>query len=328
MMDALLLLVLPACLAISFLCSGMEAGLFTLGRWRIMQQMRAGQERAARLYAYLEHTENFLWTVLIGNAIAFFGAMWIVAIALLKAVDKRNLWYWLSFLAATFVFYIFCDLLPKTLFRKFPNRLCLLLSAPFRLLHIALSPLVSLVEEIAKLLLRWTGGRTYKGQVFSNRNELRLLMEDTPEALTSEERGMMHRVFDLNNIAVRQLAIPFARYPTLGASDPVGDAIARFREITQNVLPVWTTGNRNRRIAGFLEVKTLIFREGLKLSSGLNEFLTPPFYLDEDLRLHEALRRMQRAGRRIAVVLGRDGREIGLITLEAILRFIFGEVKL
>jgi hypothetical protein len=27
-------------------------------------------------------------------------------------------------------------------------------------------------------------------------------------------------------------------------------------------------------------------------------------------------------------VLGRDGREIGLITLEAILRFIFGEVKL
>src|SRR5580765_966169 len=239
-MQALLLILLPACLAVSFLCSGMEAGLFTLGRWRIMQQMRAGQLRAARLYAYLQNTENFLWTVLIGNTIAFFGAMWIVAIALLRAVDNHNFWFWITFLAAAFVFYVFCDLLPKTVFRKFPNRLCLWLSAPFRLLHIALSPLVALVEGVATLLLQWTGGRTYKGHVFSNRNELRLLMDDTSDMLTSEERGMMQRVFDLNNVAVRQLAIPFARFPVLAANDPVGDSLGRFRESPQNVLPVWT----------------------------------------------------------------------------------------
>jgi putative hemolysin len=328
MMGALLMLVLPACLAVSFLCSGMEAGLFTLGRWRIMQQMRAGQARAKRLYGYLEDTENFLWTVLIGNTIAFFGAMWIVAIALLRAVQGHSAWFWVSFLAVAFVFYVFCDLLPKTVFRKFPNRLCLILSAPFRLLHIALSPLVSLVEGIAKLLLRWTGGRTYKGQVFSNRNELRLLMEDTPETLTSEERGMMDRVFDLNTIAVRQLTIPFARFPALSTNDRVEDSVMRFRELPQNVLPVWSADARQRKISGFIDVKQLIFAEKLDLNGPLTKRLTPPFYLDEDLRLHEALRRMQRSGRRIAVVLARDGREIGLITLEAILRFIFGEVKL
>jgi CBS domain containing-hemolysin-like protein len=328
MMGALLMLVLPACLAVSFLCSGMEAGLFTLGRWRIMQQMRAGQARAERLYGYLQDTENFLWTVLIGNTIAFFGAMWIVAIALLRAVQGHSIWFWVTFLAVAFVFYVFCDLLPKTVFRKFPNRLCLILSAPFRLLHIALSPLVSLVEGIAKLLLRWTGGRTYKGQVFSNRNELRLLMEDTPETLTSEERGMMDRVFDLNSIAVRQLTIPFARFPPLSTSDRVEDSVMRFRELPQNVLPVWSADAPQRTIAGFVDVKRLIFAEKLDLNGLLANHLTPRIYLDEDLRLHEALRRMQRSGRRIAVVLGRDGRELGLITLEAILRFIFGEVKL
>jgi putative hemolysin len=326
-MGALLLIVLPVCLAVSFLCSGMEAGLFTLGRWRIVQQMRAGQARAARLYEYLQNTENFLWTVLIGNTIAFFGAMWLTAIALLDAVQRQGVWFWLSFLAAAFVFYIFCDLLPKTLFRKFPNRLCLLLSAPFRLLHIVLSPVVSLIEAIATLLLRWTGGKTYKGQVFSNRNELRLLMEDTSEGLTSDEKGMMHRVFDLNNVAVRQLAIPFARFPPLSASDPVSGALAHFSQTSLNVIPVWAAGPR-RRIAGFVEAKRLIFQEDLQLADKLLQHLSPAFYLDEDLRLHEALRRMQRAGKRLAVVLGRDRREIGLITLEEILKFIFGEVKL
>ena len=84
-MDWLLFIVLPFCLATSFLCSGMEAGIFTLGRWRIAQQMRAGQARAARLYAYLQNTENFLWTILVANTLALFFAMWIIAVALIRS---------------------------------------------------------------------------------------------------------------------------------------------------------------------------------------------------------------------------------------------------
>jgi CBS domain containing-hemolysin-like protein len=37
---------------------------------------------------------------------------------------------------------------------------------------------------------------------------------------------------------------------------------------------------------------------------------------------------MQRAGQRMAVVLARDGREVGVVTLEDILKLMFGEVKL
>jgi putative hemolysin len=328
-MALLVLVVLPVCLAVSFLCSGMEAGLFTLGRWRIMQQMRAGQARAERLYRYLQEPENFLWTVLVGNTIAVFGAMWIVAIALLDLLENHNALFWLCFLLAAFVFYVFCDLLPKTIFRKFPNRLCLLLSAPFRVLHLILSPIVSLVEALARLLLRWSGGKTYKGEAFSNRNELRLLMEDTSaESLTSEERAMMHRVFDLNNVSVRQLAIPFARSPVVGANERIAEVMARFRELPQNVLAVASDKPRQRRIAGFIEAKALIFREDLNPEDTVSKHMRSAFYLDEDVRLHDALRRMQRAGQRTGVVVSRDRREIGLITLEEILKFIFGEVKL
>jgi putative hemolysin len=231
-------------------------------------------------------------------------------------------------MASAFIFYAFCDLLPKTLFRKFPNRLCLIASAPFRFLHILLTPAVALVESVANLLLRWTGGKIFKGHVFSSRNELRLLMQDTSQPLTSEERGMIGRVFDLHNISVRQIAIPFARFPNLEANDALGDAIARFRELPQNVLPVWRSDPRQRRIAGFLELKRMLFQERLQLSDPLKNHLSPPLYLDEDYRLHDALRRMQRTGKRIAVVLSRDHRELGLVSLEGILKAIFGEVKL
>jgi CBS domain containing-hemolysin-like protein len=51
-------------------------------------------------------------------------------------------------------------------------------------------------------------------------------------------------------------------------------------------------------------------------------------YLEEDLRLEIALRRMQRSGQRMAIVLSRDRREVGLLTLEDALKVIFGEVRL
>src|SRR5262245_27286813 len=69
-MQGLLSLVFVFCLAISFLLSGMEAGVFALSRLRIRQRMRAGDPRAKALHGYLENPENFLWTILVGNTVA------------------------------------------------------------------------------------------------------------------------------------------------------------------------------------------------------------------------------------------------------------------
>jgi CBS domain containing-hemolysin-like protein len=46
------------------------------------------------------------------------------------------------------------------------------------------------------------------------------------------------------------------------------------------------------------------------------------------LRLEDALRRMQRAGQRLAVVLDSHQREVGIVSLQDILKTIFGEVSL
>jgi len=327
-MGPLLYIVLPACLATSFVCAGMEAGVFTLGRWRIAQQMRDGKPQAARLYAYLQNAENFLWTILVGNIITLFFAMWILAVALMAALPGRNWAFWGAFAAAAFMVYAFCDLLPKTLFRKFPNRLCLAASGPFRLLHLALAPLVFLVERVAQALLRWTGGRTYQGHVISNRQELRQLMEDPSDTLSTEERGMIRSVLDLHAITVREIAIPFARFPQINAAEPLANALAHFRASPQTILPVWNTDARQKRVAGFLEIERLIFAENAPAEGRTGQHLTPVLYLNEDLRVHDALRRLQRTGYRMAVVLSRDRRDIGVVTLEEILKKVFGEVKL
>src|ERR1700677_4398759 len=115
------------CAVLSFLFSGMEAGVLALSRLRIRQLMRLGNRNAVVLHGYLESPENFLWTILIGNTLANFGAVGLVAILLHNRLEP---WPWalgLSFVCAMFLVYTFCELLPKMLFRMFPNRFCLAL---------------------------------------------------------------------------------------------------------------------------------------------------------------------------------------------------------
>src|SRR6266852_4791993 len=83
-----------ACLVVSFVLSGMEAGVFALSRLRIRQQMRAGKSSARVLHDYLENPENFLWTILVGNTVANFLILGWLVVILYRAFDRYPLvWF-------------------------------------------------------------------------------------------------------------------------------------------------------------------------------------------------------------------------------------------
>ena len=106
-----------ACLALSFVLSGMEAGVFALSRVRIRQQMRAGKPSAKVLHDYLENPEDFLWTILVGNTVANFLILGWLVVKLHAALGAYRVWFVAVFSVAVFLFYAFFDLLPKMLFR-------------------------------------------------------------------------------------------------------------------------------------------------------------------------------------------------------------------
>jgi CBS domain containing-hemolysin-like protein len=319
---------LAGCLALSFGLSGMEAGVLALSRLRIRQQMRAGQPSAKVLHQFLENPENFLWTIVVGNTLVNFMVLGWFFSTLYEQISLHSGWFGLWFVVVGLVFYTFFDLLPKMLFRAYPNRLCLALARPFRVLHIGLRPLVDVAEWGARMLLRWSGGKMYAGHLFGNREELRLVTQDSEQVFSSEERAMINRVLDLENLTVRQIAKPLTGATTIAIDASVADALKLFRESGLTRLPVWQQRGEGRRIAGMVSAESLIFDEQLDPARKISEVITPAVFMDEDLRLDVALERLQRGGQRLAVVLGRNGWEVGIVSLADMLKTIFGEVKL
>jgi CBS domain containing-hemolysin-like protein len=326
--DPIIWFLVAICLVVSFVLSGMEAGVFALSRLRIRQQMRAGRASAKLLHDYLENPENFLWTILVGNTVAnLFILGWLVMI-LHSTLKRHPGLFALVFAIVVFVFYALSDLLPKMLFRMYPTRLCILLARPFRLLHLLLNPLVRVVEWCSDLLLGWRGGKVFTGHLFGNREELRLVMQESAHVLSSEERTMINRVLDLQTLTVRQAMLPLEQVATVTAQAPVAAVLALGRERKLTRFPVWETRDGTRRIIGLASLNPLLFQPNLDLNKPISEHVKPALYLEEDLRLEIALRRMQRGGQRLAIVLARDSHEIGILSLQDVLRVIFGEVSL
>ena len=326
--DYLIWLLVAVSLMVSFVLSGLEAGVFALSRLRIRQQMRAGRASAKLLHDFLDNPENFLWTILVGNTIAnLFILGWLVVILHSKLNSHPGL-FALVFAVVVFIFYALSDLLPKMLFRTYPTRLCILLVRPFRILYLLLNPLVRVVEWCSDMLLRWRGGKVFTGHLFGNREELRLVMQESDQALTSEERTMINRVLDLQTLTVRQAMVPIERVATVTAPTPVADVLILGRERRLTRFPVWETRDGTRRIIGLASLNPLLYQPNLDVTKAISEHIKPALYLEEDLRLEIALRRMQRGGQRLAIVLARDRREIGILSLQDVLRVIFGEVSL
>lgn len=311
----------------SFIMSGMETGVFALSRLRIRQQTRAGLRSAKVLHEYLENPENFLWTILVGNTVAnAFILGWLVVV-LYGFLAAHWIWFAVVYAVAVFLFYALFDLLPKMLFRMFPTRLCVVLARPFRWVHFMLKPLVAIVEWASELLLRWRGGKAFTGHLFGNREELRRVMQDSSQTLSSEERTMINRVLDLQTLTVREVMTPLASAVTTTAQTRIQEVLRKCKDSGLNRLPVWEVRDGQQRIIGLFHLNSLLFQPALDTSRLIGEYTKPALYLDEDLRLEVALRRMQRGGQHLAIVLGRDRRELGFLSLQDVLKVIFGEVS-
>jgi len=302
--------------------------VFALNRLRVRRLARAGKPSAKLLHGFLEKPENFLWTILVGNTLANFLILGWTFLELHEWLLGHRVWIAVSFAAAAFLFYALFDLLPKMFFRAHPNQLCLGAAPVFRLVHVVLSPLVAMVEGVSRTALQLTGGRALTGRLFGSREEMRSVMQESSQALTSDERAMINRVLDLQNFTVRQIATPLAQVVAVGAQTPLGDAFRLGRERKLWRLPVQETRDGLPRIAGLLALGPLLFRDDLDLQKPAGAHMTPALFVNENMRLEVALRLMQRAGHRLAIVLARDGSETGIVSLEDILKVMFGEMKL
>jgi putative hemolysin len=158
---------------------------------------------------------------------------------------------------------------------------------------------------------------------------LRHVMHESAKNLSTEERSMIERVLDLQSLRVGHVMVPLAKAVTVTTQTPVAEAMLTCRERGMSRLPVWHEQGGARRIVGLFNLRSLLYSQGaLEQTKPVNQYVAPATFLDVDTKLDDAMRHLQRTGQRLAIVLSRDRRELGIVSLQDILKAIFGQVRL
>src|SRR5436190_640335 len=115
---------------------------------------------------------------------------------------------------------------------------------------------------------------------------------------------------------------------TMHTQAPVSEILKLARAHQHTRLPIWETREDQRRIIKLMTLNTVLYQPNLDPAQPITDHVKPTLFLNGDLRLKVALRRLQRNNQRLTIMLNHDRNKVNIINLKNILKTIFGEVKL
>lgn len=151
--------------------------------------------------------------------------------------------------------------------------------------------------------------------------------EDQPEgSLEPDERQMIYSIFHFGDTLAREIMVPRIDILALEASTSLEEAIHALNASGHSRVPVYEENVDN--VIGLLYAKDLLRvpQEGQSLSS-LRSLLRPAYFVPEAKKVDELLREMQSRSVHMALVVDEYGGIAGLVTLEDIVEEIVGEIR-
>lgn len=308
-------LIVAACLLVSFVFSGIEAGILSVNRVRLRHRVKQGDPAALRLGHLLAEPKRLLITVLIVTNLANIFAITLTAGELVRWLGPRG--YLVAFVLFLPIYMMGVELLPKSLFRRFPYRALAALARPIQIVDAALTPLRMLGGALSSLLLG--KDKPDEKRLFVAREDFKYLTIETERAgaLTHLEREMIHNVVDFRAVMARDVMLPMAGVQWIAAAAPVSELIERHRATH---LDRWPVRAPDGAVTGLVNILDLALELGRHQTVGGHQRRIVKLAPNEPA--YTVLHKLRAARSTMAVVLDGSGggQPLGIVTWEDAIR--------
>ena len=218
-------LIIALCCLVTFVFSGIEAGILSVNRVRLTHHARQKDPAALKLEAMLAHPDRLLITVLMVTNLANICAL----VLLIGARVPRfgTMGYLIGLLLYLPTYLLVLELLPKSIFRRFPYRALAALAEPLRIADLILTPVHLVGGVVQRLLFR--GKPVLQQRLFLGREDFKYFAAEGEKTgtLTKAESEMITNVVDFRSVTAGDVMTPMDRERTLPADAPVSELIER-----------------------------------------------------------------------------------------------------
>ena len=319
-------------LILSAFFSGMEIAFVSSNKLKIFLDKEQGSLTNNIVSKFTENPSNFIISMLIGNnvALVIYG---IYMADLLEPVIARYIIsipffvLLIQVILSSVLVLLVAEFLPKVIFSLFPNRLLKLFALPAIVCVKLLYPFSMFIKIISNFLIKLTFPQSaIDEKTVFNRVDLDQYLEEHNEIAKQSTKGIdteveiLQNALDFSNIKVRDCMIP--RTDIIGIS--IDDSIEKLRK------KFIQTGHS----------KILVYKEDLdnviayvhsyelfKRPKEIREILLPISLMPESVLAQDALDKLIKDRRSVALIVDEYGGTSGLVCVEDIIEELVGEIE-
>lgn len=300
------------CWVVSFVFSGIEAGLLSLDQVRLRHQVKLRNRPAMLLYRLLKKPERLLVTILLVTNLADIAGLLLLTRRLVLPLGWRG--YPVALLLAGPIYLFMLGVLPKSLFRRFPYRALAALAGLLEFTSRVFWPVLELGARIGGLCLP---RKEVTPRLFAAREDLKQLTVESElqGSLTSAERAMIHNVVDFRTVKVADVMRPLRKVISVRPETTLPELLQLSAKTGVDRVPVISGKGK---ALGLINVFEVLLDSSPRRA--LRDYTRRIVTAAENESAYRIIRRLRAARLTLAAVVDARQKLIGIVTVEDLVR--------
>ena len=301
-----------------------ETSFASVSRVRIKVRAERGEAKAIRALKVLDSFDLAITSILICTNIVHLSAASIATLAVTRMFPGVSGAVTISTFVMTLVVFFAGEMLPKSIAKKYSERLSLSVAGSLWFFMTILKPLAQLLTAIGNAAARLAKADP---QISVTEDEIYDIIEDmTEEGSLDEERGeLISSALQFAETTVESILTSRVDIVALDIEDSLDEMLTTIKAETHSRLPVYEDSIDN--IIGILSIRKFIktyLREGENMD--VRALLDEPYFIHGSTNIDGLLPVMSKKRLNMAVVTDNYGGTLGIVTVEDILEELVGEI--
>jgi putative hemolysin len=303
--------------------SSSETALMSMDRLRVKYLAEKDRPGARKLLGLLENPDNLLSAILVGNNVVNIMVSVFATTLFIDFFGQSG--ELMTILILTPVLLIFSEVCPKTYAATYPEKLSFRVLHPIRFFMWLLQPITLVVSGVSRLFTNLLRGEAERPII--SEDEIRTIIEFGEDAgvVAEEKRRMLHGVFDLSEIRVRDVMVPRTEVVGISVDTDFSAMVKLAAQARHSRFPVYD-GNLDR-VVGVIHSKEVLNYLDRPDAFNLAVLARAPYFVPEAKPIEALMQAFRRKHLHMAIVVDEYGGVEGICTLEDIVEEIVGEIQ-
>lgn len=297
-----------------------EMAFVSVDRIKVREESVKGKKNAILLEKLLESPDEVISAVVVCNNLVNITAS--ILAGTIATYLLGNIGVGIATAVMTSLIIIFGEVIPKA-YGINNEEFAFKVSRYLHFIRTTFYPFVKAFTVISDAFLNIMG-KEKRGKLIVTEEEIKTLMDLGVQngTIKKDEQELVEEIFDFDETEAKEVYVPVKQILGLQENDTVEELINKSIKTGHSRFPVYRENKED--IEGMVHVKDALLKDK---NMPVKEIMREIIKIPPKMKVDDVLRKMQRMKMHMAVIQSKEGKIIGLVTMEDLIEEIFGEIQ-